>query len=798
MAYRYFGLKTLIRRTVFYVAPALGILSLVTVGIYINQANEIEKDFHRDQIAKLRTNTGLIRSSVATALNDVRIIAGLYELRAFASNPSGKREYEKAKSRLENIMNNHWKYRSLGWEPDGNFSAVRLKPFDDKHEASASHDQQETTNWIEPLVTEPISSEENQLYSHNDKEEKDTELIVTEQIVGLNGNQRGHINLGISFRSILNPPNSGMEKIKPRCFMVFGNDNKKLYDSDDLHRSSGHLHPTLSESNKLTKAAFSQIKASSSGTMFDQSGMWTWKRLALNKDITRNLKNEKYILVTHTPLAVINKVKNDFELPLLLGTFSLVGLVILPGGSLIAFQTLRKQEAEKKNKWDAIHDPLTNCLNRNGGAEAINYLVKKSKLNPELVTGFLFIDVDRLNLINNNFSHAAGDEVIRRVSRAIKEIVRASDPIIRMGGDEFVVILEDLSKEEQCMQIAEKIRAQCEDTVIFEDCVISTTVSIGATTSSSLDQENIEKILGIADKAMYLAKKYGRNKVNALQLTAANEGDSDQSEQRIVVGERDKLLPIEDLLEKAIDKKQFSLNYQPICDRSGQMCGAEALLRWSPYPNHFVSPESFIPVAERIGLMPMIGEWVLEQSCMQLQQWNQEFYAIPKLSINLSTTQFKEAKGKERLPDLISNKVSKYNILPQQLDLEITETTLLFNQSIIKTQLADLRGQGFRISIDDFGAGFASLARLRDFPADVLKVDKKFVENIASSEKDFILVLSILEMATNLGMETVVEGVETFEQLQKLRESECNRFQGYYFSKPLSADDFESQFLKKI
>jgi len=384
----------------------------------------------------------------------------------------------------------------------------------------------------------------------------------------------------------------------------------------------------------------------------------------------------------------------------------------------------------------------------------------------------LFIDLDRFKLINDTLGHQVGDELLQIVARRLQRCARGSDTVARLGGDEFVLILNAPPVGDPTGRTLELLMQ-----AISEPCQVARreynlTCSVGVALYPE-DGPDAETLLKHADTALYRAKDSGRNNAQFFtrELTA-------QLAQRV---------ELESKLRRALELQQFELYFQPRVDlASGRMVGAEALVRWNLPGEGLVLPSRFIPLAEETGLIVSLGSWVLREACRQLRAWIDEGLEPGSVSVNVSAQQFRSGE----LPDLVAQVLAETGIEPAALELEITESVLMQDAARFLDMINRIKQLGVRISIDDFGTGYSSLAYLRRFPVDHLKIDRSFVADMAHSQDDAIIVRSIIALGHALGLQVVAEGVESAEQLQLLRASDCDEVQGFHLGRPGPADEY--------
>ena len=423
----------------------------------------------------------------------------------------------------------------------------------------------------------------------------------------------------------------------------------------------------------------------------------------------------------------------------------------------------------------AFYDPLTGLANRRRMLDRLEHELALA-LRHQTHCALLYFDLDHFKTINDTLGHSFGDAVLCETANRLLGIVRDTDTVARMGGDEFVAIMPCLgeSKEQaisQAQDIAEKIQTQLNLPYWVEGQEVFLAASIGITLFANNNHDPLE-LLKQADTAMYRSKDEGRNQIRFYQQSM-----QEAASLRFL---------ITDGLRHALNNQGFLLNYQPQFDHSGRLLGAEALLRWE-HPEHGnISPARFIPVAEESNLIVPIGDWVLNAALAQLRQWKQAGFNLPKLAINISPRQFFQKSFIEN----ICLAMERYAINPQQLTLEITEGLLLDDiQEAIK-RMTQLKQRGFSFSVDDFGTGYSSLSYLHHLPLDQLKIDQSFVQGISNGQGKTVIIDTIIAMAKHLGFGVMAEGVENQVELDFLATSGCLQYQGFYFSRPLPAHEF--------
>lgn len=428
-----------------------------------------------------------------------------------------------------------------------------------------------------------------------------------------------------------------------------------------------------------------------------------------------------------------------------------------------------RKRAEEKLLHDALHDELTQLPNRVLFMERVAKVLHYCRRYPHYQFAVLFLDLDRFKIVNDSLGHAIGDQLLVEISRQIASCLREMDTVARLGGDEFTILLENVHGIKDAVRVAERVQAAITAHFCLEGHRIFTSASIGIAMGGS-HYQTLEEVLRDADIAMYQAKALGRSRYAIF--------DQGMYLQTL------RLLHMENDLRLAIDRGEFSLNYQPIVSlRTGKLAGFEALLRWKHPQEGFISPAEFIPVAEDTGLIVPLGEWVLRQACQQMRHWQQQYPAAKdlRMSVNLAGKQLQEPCFIQKVDDILA----ETGLRGEDLRLELTESMLMERTEEMIGLLQQLRDRQIQLSIDDFGTGYSSLSYLHRFPVTTLKIDRSFVSNMNSDAENFEIVRTVITLAHTLSMEVVAEGVETPEQSSQLRDLGCEYGQGYLFSRPL-------------
>ena len=442
-------------------------------------------------------------------------------------------------------------------------------------------------------------------------------------------------------------------------------------------------------------------------------------------------------------------------------------------------EIVERQKVEQQLIYDALYDGLTGLPNRNLLMERIDRAIQYSKRHQNQLFALLFIDLDRFKIINDSLGHLVGDKLLIAIAKLLPEDLRNTDTVARLGGDEFVILLEDIHSLQDVTYVSERLQQKLKMPFNLDGQTIFTSASIGIALSNT-DYEDSSQLLRDADIAMYRAKEKGKARYeifdHAMYLQTLQT------------------IKLENNLRRAIDRGEFVLHYQPIISlKSSELVGFEALLRWQPTQEDFISPDEFIPIAEDTGLILTIGEWVLKEACLQLRTWQQQFssrsqIAALKMGVNLASQQLQEPNFIEKLDRLLL----ETGLDGDCLRLEITERVLVDSGHVTQNNLTEIKRRKIKLSIDDFGTGYSSLSYLRRLPIDNLKIDRSFVDGINSDSESFEIVKTIITLAHTLGMDAIAEGVENVAQVERLQALGCEFVQGYLFSEPLEPEAIES------
>jgi diguanylate cyclase (GGDEF)-like protein/PAS domain S-box-containing protein len=432
------------------------------------------------------------------------------------------------------------------------------------------------------------------------------------------------------------------------------------------------------------------------------------------------------------------------------------------------------KESQQRITHLATHDALTGLPNRTLLQDRIQQAIAHDR-RQRARTALLFIDLDQFKTINDSLGHDMGDQLLKEAAARLVSCVRTEDTVARQGGDEFIVLLPSIDLAQDAGVVAAKLLDTLNQPFEINDKQMHIGASIGIAVFPD-DGADVDSLMKNSDIAMYHAKESGRNIYQFF-----TESMNRQAMERQSLGAD---------LRHALARGELLLNYQPIVDaRSGELASMEVLLRWSHPERGMVPPARFIPLAEQTGLIVPIGEWVLRTACAQLKSWQAQGYAVPRLAINISARQFRQQDFLEGILQILH----ETGVDASLIELEITEGVLIDDAEEVKVTLNRLSELGVQIALDDFGTGYSSLSYLKRFPIDTLKIDRSFVMDIARDRDDAAIVTAIIAMAHSLGMNVVAEGVEDAAQLAFLREKKCDYLQGYYFSRPCTAEDMRDK-----
>ncbi|MDY6820882.1 MAG: EAL domain-containing protein [Deferribacterota bacterium] len=418
------------------------------------------------------------------------------------------------------------------------------------------------------------------------------------------------------------------------------------------------------------------------------------------------------------------------------------------------------------------YDALTGLPNKNLLDDRLKQSIATAK-RMKLKVGVLYIDIDNFKLINDNFGYPGGDILIQKFIKRLLPVVRETDTLSRISSDNFVLICFGIKSDKEILIIINRLREALRDPFYIYNNRITITISVGACLYPD-DTEDPLKLINLAESALESAKEMGRN-----TYLLYNTKDTVNIEENFAILSR---------LGEASKRDEFVLYYQPkVSLKSDKIVGAEALIRWNHPTLGLVSPMRFIPLAETYGYIKEVGEWVVNKVCMQLLYWSKKGINIENISINISPLQFNDKNLRLFLEEVIN----KYNIEPKRLELELTESMIMKDFNISLGIMEELKKLNILLSLDDFGTGYSSLSYLSKLPIDIIKIDRSFVMRLKENEYNRKIINMIVQLTKSLDIKVIAEGVETKEQYDILKSLGCDEYQGYYYSKPITCDDFE-------
>jgi diguanylate cyclase (GGDEF)-like protein/PAS domain S-box-containing protein len=441
-------------------------------------------------------------------------------------------------------------------------------------------------------------------------------------------------------------------------------------------------------------------------------------------------------------------------------------------GAVIVFRDVSVARAMAEQlAHSAEHDFLTGLPNRMLLNDRVTQAITLAPRHKKKVV-VLFLDLDGFKHINDSLGHPIGDKLLQSIGKRLVDCVRGSDTVSRQGGDEFVVLLSEVAQpEDAAISAVRLLQAVAEaHSIDKHDLHVSASIGMSVYPDDGLDAETLIKN---ADTAMYQAKENGRQSYQFFKPSMNIRAVERQS--------------IEESLRRAMERQEFTLNYQPTIDlRTGEITGAEALLRWTHPVRGPVPPAQFIPVAEDCGLILPIGKWVLREACKQARAWQDAGLTLSTIAVNISAMEFRD----DKFLDGVFAVLNDTGLDPKTLELELTESVLMKRAEATESILKTLRAKGVQVAVDDFGTGYSSLSYLRRLPIDALKIDQSFVRQITIAPDETTIVTAVISMGRSLKLRVVAEGVETQQQLAFLQEHECDEAQGYYFSRPVLPQQF--------
>jgi diguanylate cyclase (GGDEF)-like protein/PAS domain S-box-containing protein len=474
----------------------------------------------------------------------------------------------------------------------------------------------------------------------------------------------------------------------------------------------------------------------------------------------------------HLPSNCILVRRDGFETPIEDSVAPIHDRQGIATGAVIVFRDVslaRAMAAEMAHS--AQHDFLTGLPNRMLLNDRVNQAIGMVPRHAKKI-GVLFLDLDGFKHINDSLGHPTGDKLLQSIAKRLVDCVRSSDTVSRQGGDEFVVLLSEMEQSEDAAISARRILQAVAEAHNIGEHELHVTTSIGVSVYPD-DGDDAETLIKNADTAMYQAKENGRQSYQFFRPAMNVRAVERQS--------------IEENLRRALERQEFSLHYQPKINlRTGEISGAEALIRWSHPVRGPVPPGQFIPVAEDCGLILPIGRWVLREACKQAREWADAGLSLKTIAVNISSMEFRD----EKFLASVFATLTETGLDPKALELELTESVLMKRAESAASVLKTLRASGVQIAVDDFGTGYSSLSYLRKFPIDALKIDQSFVRQITSAPDDTTIVTAVISMGRSMNLRVVAEGVETAQELAFLQAHLCDEAQGYYFSRPVLPEQF--------
>jgi diguanylate cyclase (GGDEF)-like protein/PAS domain S-box-containing protein len=445
-----------------------------------------------------------------------------------------------------------------------------------------------------------------------------------------------------------------------------------------------------------------------------------------------------------------------------------------PEGYVNTLQDIsERRKKDEELRYVAYHDTLTGLPNRKSFYMCIDDLLQHStRRNSDRAWALMFLDLDKFKQVNDALGHDTGDQLLKGVSGRLKECLRETDHLFRLGGDEFTVILTNLSLDIDVARVARKIQKALTRSFRFNGHEIFTSTSIGISVFPN-DGWEVEGLVKSADMAMYAAKENGGNDYRFF-----TEEMNRKALHR---------MKMESSLRKALDHNELVLYYQPLVNQANHIMGMEALLRWNHPELGLILPADFIRITEETGIIVPVGRWVLQTACTQTKRWHDMGFSDLFVAVNLSARQLQEPDFVQMVIDIIRES----GLPPESLKLEVTESSVIQNPEVCIAKMRSLRAKGVTFSIDDFGTGYSSLSYLKRFPIDTLKIDRSFISDAMNNKGDQEIIKTIIAMAHNLNIDAVAEGVETQEQKDFLASYGCSSMQGFFFAHPVPVEKFK-------
>lgn len=482
-----------------------------------------------------------------------------------------------------------------------------------------------------------------------------------------------------------------------------------------------------------------------------------WDTILKTGSWSGDIQNKRKNGDIYTEMLTITTIKNGAGVPVqYMGVFTDIS---------------QKKQAEETIKHMAYYDSLTDLPNRALFRDRLKQAIAQAQRQNNIL-GVLFLDLDRVKVINDSLGHHIGDQLLKSVAERLKESVRECDTVARMGGDEFTILLPDILGIDSITRISKKILESLHPPFHFDGHQLFITASIGISVYP-FDSKDAGTLMKNADTAMYKAKNLGRNNFQFFTPDMKDEAYEQ--------------LTLEHDLRRALEHEEFVVHYQPqINIASGKITGMEALVRWQHPELGLIYPKQFIPWAEESGLIVPLGKWVLQKACEQNKKWINAGFPPLRVSVNLSTKQFNEKGVVKSIAEILS----LTGLAADYLEIEITESTVMEQMTTSFSVPHELKAMGIRLAIDDFGTGYSSLTYLKKLPVNTLKMDQSFVQDLTSDPNDAAIALAVINLGHGLDLRVLAEGVETEQQLDFLKKNKCDGIQGFLFSPPLSADEF--------